>query len=282
MGQRTRRNSGPESLDGRTAVVTGAGSGIGRALAQRLAAHGSPVAICDWNEEGLEETAASISGPVLARKLDVSDRQAQLQFAAAVQEWAPTPLGVVANNAGVTVSQTAAEAAVEDDEWVVNVNFWGVVHGTRAYLPILLGQGSGAIVNVSSVFGLMGFPTQSAYCASKFAVRGYTESLRHELRGSGVRAITVHPGGIRTNIVANARFHVDDRGNRDHAAMIDEFAKIARTSPARAAKTIHEGVEKGRARILIGPDAAAISVLTRALPVRYFDVMERLSNAVRR
>lgn len=281
MAQRTRKN-GVTSLDGRTAVITGAASGIGRALAQRLAAHGSPVAICDWNEDGLEETAASISGPVFARKLDVSDRQAQLQFAAAVQEWAPTPVGLSINNAGVTVSQTAAEAAVEDDEWVLNVNFWGVVHGTRAFLPILQANGSGAIVNVSSVFGLMGFPTQSAYCASKFAVRGYTESLRHELRGSGVRAITVHPGGIRTNIVRNARFHVDDRGNRDHAAMVDEFARIARTSPNSAAKTIHTGIEKGKDRILIGPDAVAISLLTRAVPVHYFDVIERLMGAVRR
>jgi NADP-dependent 3-hydroxy acid dehydrogenase YdfG len=282
MAQRTRRDGGATRLDGRTAVITGAASGIGRALAQRLAAHGSPVAICDWNEEGLEETAASISGPVFARKLDVSDRQAQLQFAAAVQEWAPAAIGLVVNNAGVTVSQTAAEAAVEDDEWVVNVNFWGVVHGTRAFLPILLAQRSGAIANVSSVFGLMGFPTQSAYCASKFAVRGYTESLRHELRGSGVRAITVHPGGIRTNIVRNARFHVDDKGNTDHAAMVAEFARIARTSPAQAAKTIHTGVEKGRERILIGPDATVISLLTRAAPVRYFDVLERLMGAVRR
>ncbi|MDO8210396.1 SDR family oxidoreductase [Conexibacter sp. CPCC 206217] len=282
MAQRTRRNGRPASLNGRTAVVTGAASGIGRALAQRLAAHGSPVAICDWDEDGLQETAASIPGPVFARKLDVSDRQAQLQFAAAVQEWAPAPIGLAVNNAGVTVSQTAAEAAVEDDEWVVTVNFWGVVHGTRAFLPILLANGSGAIVNVSSVFGLMGFPTQSAYCASKFAVRGYTESLRHELRGSDVRAITVHPGGIRTNIVRNARFHVDDTGNTDHEKLVQEFAKNARTSPAKAAKTIHAGVENGKQRILIGPDAVAISLVTRIAPVRYFDVIERVMAAARR
>lgn len=282
MAQRTNGNGAATALDGRTAVITGAASGIGRALAQRLAAHGSPVAICDWNEEGLEETAASISGPVFARKLDVSDRQAQLQFAAAVQEWAPRAIGLVVNNAGVTVSQTAAEAAVEDDEWVMNVNFWGVVHGTRAFLPIFLQQRSGVVANVSSVFGLMGFPTQSAYCASKFAVRGYTESLRHELKGSGVRATTIHPGGIRTNIVRNARFHVDDRGGTDHAAMAAEFARIARTSPAKAAKTIHVGIEKGKDRILIGPDATAISLLTRSVPVHYFDVVERLMGTVRR
>ena len=204
--------STPIVVAGRTAVITGAGSGIGRALAQRLAAHGCPVALCDWNEEQLKETVDAIGGPVLSRKLDVRDRQGQMTFAAEARDWAPAPIGMVVNNAGVTVSQTVAAASPEDDDWCFDVNFWGVVHGTRAWLPVLTQQGSGAIVNVSSVFGLIGYPTQSAYCASKFAVRGFTESLRHELRGSAVRAITVHPGGVRTNIVENARFHVDDLG----------------------------------------------------------------------
>jgi NAD(P)-dependent dehydrogenase (short-subunit alcohol dehydrogenase family) len=272
----------PPNLDGRTAVITGAGSGIGRALAQRLAAHGSPVAICDWDEDGLAETAAAISGPVLAQKLDVRDRQGQMAFASQVREWAPRPIGLVFNNAGVTVVQTAAAASPEDDEWVVDVNFWGVVHGTRAYLPILLEEGTGAIVNTSSVFGLIGYPTQSAYCASKFAVRGYTESLRHELRDSGVRAIAVHPGGIATKIVENARFHVDDRGGTDKGVAVREFAAVARTSPERAAETIHTGVQRGSERILIGPDAAFISLLSRIAPVHYFDVFKRLEPLMRR
>jgi NADP-dependent 3-hydroxy acid dehydrogenase YdfG len=267
---------------GRTAVITGAGSGIGRAMAQRLAARGCPVAICDWNEDDLAETAASIDGPTFVRKLDVRDRGAQMAFAAAVAEWAPKPIAMVFNNAGVTVSQTAAEAAMEDDQWVVDVNFWGVVHGTRAFLPILLKQNDGAIVNVSSVFGLIGFPTQSAYCASKFAVRGYTESLRHELRETRVRAIAVHPGGIATNIVKHARFHVDDRGNTDRTVLENEFTKVARTSPAKAAEIIHTGVERGRDRILVGGDAGFLSVLTRLAPVRYFDVMQRLEPLIRR
>jgi NADP-dependent 3-hydroxy acid dehydrogenase YdfG len=267
---------------GRTAVITGAGSGIGRAMARRLAGHGCPVALCDWDEDGLHETAETIGGPTLARKLDVRDRGAQMAFAAEVREWAPAPLGIVFNNAGVTVSQTAAEAAVEDDQWVVDVNFWGVVHGTRAFLPILLEQDAGAIVNVSSVFGLIGFPTQSAYCASKFAVRGYTESLRHELRATGVRAIAVHPGGIATNIVKHARFHVDDRGNTDRGVLEQEFKRVARTSPDKAAEIIHRGVERGRDRILVGGDAGFLSILTRLVPVRYFDVMQRLEPLVRR
>ena len=269
-------------VSGRTAVISGAGSGIGRAMAQRLARHGCPLALCDWNEDDLQETAATIDGPVLARKLDVRDRGGQMAFAAAVQEWAPAPLGMVFNNAGVTVSQTAADAAHEDDQWVIDVNLWGVIHGTRAFLPILLAQGAGAIVNVSSVFGLIGYPTQSAYCASKFAVRGYTESLRAELRGSGVRAVAVHPGGIATNIVEHARFHVDDRGNRDHEVLRREFRRIARTSPEKAAAIIHAGVERGRGRILVGPDAGVLALLTRGAPVRYFDVIKRLEPLMRR
>ncbi len=269
-------------VSGRTAVISGAGSGIGRAMAQRLARHGCPLALCDWNEEDLQETVASIDGPVLATKLDVRDRGGQMAFAAAVKEWAPQPLGMVFNNAGVTVSQTAAGAAHEDDEWVIDVNMWGVIHGTRAFLPILLAQDAGAIVNVSSVFGLIGFPTQSAYCASKFAVRGYTESLRAELRDTGVRAIAVHPGGIATNIVEHARFHVDDRGNRDHAVLRRDFRRVARTSPEKAAEIIHAGVERGRGRILVGPDAGFLALLTRVAPVRYFDVIKRLEPLMRR
>ena len=171
----------------------------------------------------------------------------------------------------MTVSQTAAGAAPEDDEWVIDVNFWGVMHGTRAFLPILLEQDSGAIVNVSSVFGLIGFPTQSAYCASKFAVRGYTESLRHELRETGVRAVAVHPGGIETNIVKHARFHVDDRGNTDHDVLEREFRSVARTSPAKAAEIIHDGVERGqrphprraRRRLPVAADADRAGALLR-------------------
>lgn len=267
----------PPTINGQTAVITGAGSGIGRAFAQRLARHGCPVAIVDWNEDGLHETAATIDGPVLARKVDVRDRQAQMVFAAEVAEWAPQPIGVVFNNAGVTATQTIAEAAVEDDDWVLDVNLHGVIHGIRAFLPILLRQNSGVIVNTSSVFGLMGFPGQSAYCASKFAVRGYTESLRHELRGTGVRAITVHPGGVKTNIVANARFHSDPSGQSgSHEEMAAQFQKMAQTTPEKAAKIIHDGIEHGRARIRVGGDAVAIDWLTRAAPSRYFDLIDRL------
>jgi NAD(P)-dependent dehydrogenase (short-subunit alcohol dehydrogenase family) len=264
----------PIPLDGRTAFVSGAASGIGRAVARRLGDQGCPVAIVDQDEAGLEQTAELISGPVLSRTLDVRDRQAQMAFAAEVADWAPAPLGMVFNNAGVTTAQGVAEGSVEDDEWVTEINFGGVVNGTRAFLPILLREGSGVIVNTSSVFGLMGWPFQSAYCASKFAVRGFTESLRHELRGSGVRAVAVHPGGIKTNIVRNARYHADPlRRDLSHEDVAAQFEAIARTTPERAAEIIHRGVVAGKSRILVGSDAVFLDALVRLAPTRYFDVL---------
>ena len=267
------------AVDGRTAFVSGAASGIGRAVAQRLAAHGCPMAIADQDEDGLQQTAQLIGGPVLARRLDVRDRQAQLAFAAEVAEWAPTPVGMVFNNAGVATSQTIADAAIEDDEWVVSINFGGVVNGVRAFLPILQRQDSGVIVNTSSVFGLVGIPGQSAYCASKFAVRGFTDSLRQELRGSGVSAVTVHPGGVKTNIARNARYHAHPlRPDVTHEQAARDFDAIAFTTPERAARIIHRGVKAGRSRILVGPDAYMFDFLGRAMPTRYFEVLAFLEN----
>jgi NADP-dependent 3-hydroxy acid dehydrogenase YdfG len=270
-------------LAGQTAVITGAASGIGRALARRLSAHGSPVAIVDQNAGGLEETASSLTGPVLVEPLDVRDRQAQLAFAARVKEWAPAPIGAVFNNAGVAVSSTVAEGSIEDDEWLHSINFEGVVHGVRAFLPILLEQDSGTIVNTSSVFGLAGIPTQSAYCASKFAVRGFTEALRHELAGTGVRATTVHPGGVKTNIARNGRVRSDPRGlGRSSEQLADEFEALARTTPERAAEIIHKGVDAGKGRILVGPDAYFFDFITRLTPTHYWTVLDRLGELAAR
>src|SRR4051812_42688157 len=276
-----RRNVQP--LAGRTAVIPGAASGIGRALPLRLSAAGSPVAIVDANRDGLEETAAALSSPSLVRPLDVRDRQGQFAFAAEVKEWAPAPIGAVFNNAGVALSSSVAEASPEDDEWLHAINFEGVVHGVRAFLPILLEQDSGTIVNTSSVFGLAGIPHQSAYCAAKFAVRGFTESLRHELKGTGVRAITIHPGGVKTNIARNARMHSDPRGlGRTKDQMADEFEALVRTSPDRAAEIIHKGVDAGKARILVGPDAYVFDWLTRITPTHYYTVLDSLERAMTR
>jgi NAD(P)-dependent dehydrogenase (short-subunit alcohol dehydrogenase family) len=206
-----------------------------------------------------------------------------MTFAAEVTAWAPKPLGMVFNNAGVTVVQGVADASPEDDEWVFDVNFHGVVNGVRAFLPILLRQADGVIVNTSSVFGLVGFPHQSAYCASKFAVRGYTDALRQELRDTGVRAVVVHPGGVKTNIVRNARYRSDFRNRHtDKDAAAADFEALARTTPERAAKIIHRGVERGKARILVGPDAWLFDALARCAPTRYYDVLERLETVLRR
>src|SRR5947209_9061180 len=276
-----RRSHPP--LAGRTAVITGAASGIGRALAQRLSRHGCAVAIADADEEGLRETEGLLSGPALTRPLDVRDRQGQLAFAAEVAAWAPAPIGGVFNNAGVALSSTVADASPEDDEWLISINFEGVVHGVRAFLPLLLEQRSGAIVNTSSVFGLAGIPYQSAYCASKFAVRGFTESLRHELAGTGVRAITVHPGGVRTNIARSAKVHEDPRGeNRMPDEIALEFDAIARTSPERAAAIIHRGVDAGKSRILVGPDAYLFDWLARVAPSDPYRVLDALERVIRR
>jgi NADP-dependent 3-hydroxy acid dehydrogenase YdfG len=271
------------TINGRTVVISGAASGIGRALAQRLSAHSCPVAITDVNETGLKETEASLPGPALVRVLDVRDADAQRDFAGDVREWAPQPIGAVFNNAGVAVASSVLESNPDDDNWLWDINFHGVVDGTRAFLPILVEQNEGAIVNTSSVFGLVGMPNQSAYCSAKFAVRGFTDSLRQELRGTGVTAINVHPGGIDTNIVRNARVHKDPEGRgRTQEQMAKEFAAITMTKPDKAAEIIHRGVEAGKARILVGPDAYMFDVLGRIAPTHYYDLLGRLEGFLRR
>ncbi|MGQ0585778.1 MAG: SDR family NAD(P)-dependent oxidoreductase [Gammaproteobacteria bacterium] len=263
------------ALKAKVAVVTGAGSGIGRALAQLLAKKGCELALADINEAALKETASTLSGDVLLHRLDVADRAAVYAFAGAVQQRFGTA-HVVINNAGVAVSQTVNDMTWEDFEWLMGINFWGVAYGTKAFLPMLLAQDEGAIVNVSSVFGIIGVPTQSAYNAAKFAVRGFTEALRHELKDTGVRAISVHPGGIRTNIARASRFYKDPLGNSDRAGMAARFEQLARTTPEEAAASIVRGVEKGSPRVLIGADARLIDRVQRLLPERYGIVIDAL------
>ncbi|MFJ9369488.1 SDR family NAD(P)-dependent oxidoreductase [Nocardia sp. NPDC101769] len=269
-------------LSGHPVMITGAASGIGRGLAQLLSRRGSPVAIADIDTEGLKQTAASLSGPVLTRVLDVRDAADQLAFADEVREWLPAPLAAVFNNAGVAVSSSVLDSVPADDEWLRQINFDGVVNGTRAFLPILVEQGSGAIVNTSSVYGLAGMPYQSAYCAAKFAVRGFTDALRQELRGTGVSAVTVHPGGIRTNIARNGRVRKDPEGRgRTHEQMAAEFEAMTMTTPEQAAEIICRGVERGKARILVGPDAYLFDTLARVTPTHYFDVLSVVMGLVR-
>ena len=264
-------------VTGRPVMITGAASGIGRGLAQRLSRLGSPVAIADIDESGLKETAATLSGRVLTRVLDVRGADDVHRFADEVRDWLPAPLAAVFNNAGVAVTSSVLDAVYEDDQWLWDINFHGVVNGTRAFLPLLVAQDSGAIVNTSSVFGLVGMPNQSAYCAAKFAVRGFTDSLRQELRGTGVRAVTVHPGGITTNIARNARIRKDPEGlGRTKEQMAAQFEAMTMTSPDKAAMIIHKGLERGRSRILVGPDAYVFDALARLMPTHYFDVLARV------
>jgi NADP-dependent 3-hydroxy acid dehydrogenase YdfG len=269
-------------IAGRPVMITGAASGIGRSLARRLSRQGSPVAMADVDDAGLKDTARSLPGPVLTRVLDVRDAADVHRFAAEVRQWLPAPLAAVFNNAGVAVASSVMEADPDDDEWLRQTNFDGVVNGTRAFLPILIDQDDGVIVNTSSVFGLLGMPYQSAYCASKFAVRGFTDSLRQELRGTGVSAVTVHPGGITTNIARNARVRKDPEGRgRSHEQMAADFEAITMTTPDRAAEIICRGVERGKARILVGPDAYVFDALARVAPTHYYDVIAQFEKRLR-
>lgn len=260
------------------AVVTGAGSGIGRALAIRLAKEGiAGLAISDVNEDGLNETASMISAqiPVTTRVFDVSDRDAVNKFAEEVlgEHGYVTHLF---NNAGVGLIGEFEHISIEDFEWLMGINFWGAVYMTKAFLPTLLKQDAAHIANVSSVFGLIAPAEQTAYCSSKFAIRGFTESLRSELRETNVSVSSIHPGGIKTNIVRNSRV---GEGTPDEWKQqgVKFFDKVAKTSAEDAAEVIVRGIKSRNSRILIGKDAAAISLFSRLFPKRYLGVIERLA-----
>ena len=261
------------------AVVTGAASGIGRALAVRLAEEKiAGIAICDVNEQGLTETAemASQSGvPVSAHPLDVSklDRVEKLKAEVLERHGRVTHL---INNAGVGLFGTFEQISLEDFEWLMSINFWGVVYGCKVFLPVLKQQETGHIVNISSVFGLVAPPEQTAYCASKFAVRGFSEALRHELEGTNVRVSSVHPGGIKTNIARNSRVGADTPESFKPQG-VEFFDSVAATSPEKAAETILKGIKAKNPRILIGKDASAISAFARLFPKRYLRVIEKIA-----
>jgi NADP-dependent 3-hydroxy acid dehydrogenase YdfG len=265
-------------VNGKIAVVTGAGSGIGRALAQQLNNEGCALYISDINPDTLAETAASLQRSDVAvnqNVLDVADK-------AAVHAWADSiaaeqgHVDIVVNNAGVAVTSMVEDCDYENLEWLMGINFWGVIYGTQAFLPLLRKSQQGHLVNISSIFGVIAVPTQSSYNAAKFAVRGYTEALRQEMAGTNVHVCCVHPGGIRTNIARASRgshpgMSPDERGA--------EFEKVAKTTPESAAAQIIRAVEKQKKRLLIGRDAKFIDIIQRIFPVAYPRFMLALASS---
>ncbi|MCE5291518.1 MAG: SDR family oxidoreductase [Nocardiaceae bacterium] len=266
---------------GKVAVITGAGSGIGRALAIALTKAGAKVAISDWDAAGLQETAAlcrAEGGEPHSQVLDVRQKEAVHAYADLVAAHFGT-VNLVINNAGITIFGSVEESPYKDIEKVMDVDFWGVVYGTKAFLPYLIASGDGHVVNVSSVFGLFGFPRQSSYNAAKFAVRGFTESLRQEMliERHPVKVTCVHPGGIKTNIVKNASSSIDE----DLSTMQRVFEEVlTRTSPEDAAKTILNSVKNGDAKCLIGLDAKVMDLTVRALGSNYQRLFATVTSVV--
>ena len=263
-----------KSFENKVAAITGAGSGIGRALAVELGRQKCDVALSDVDEQGLLETVEQVRGlgvHVTSQRVDVADREA-------VHAWADQVVNehgkanLIFNNAGVALASTVEGMSYGDFEWLMDVNFWGVVYGTKAFLPHLKASGDGHIINVSSVFGLAGIPSQSAYNSAKFAVRGFTESLRQELdmMSYGVSASSVHPGGIKTGIARSSRIDrsVRDLGISDTDSR-ERFEKTFITGADKAARVILDGVRRNQRRILVGPDARVFDWVVRLLPSTY-------------
>ncbi len=259
-----------KQLAGGVAVVTGAASGIGRAVALALAHEGMRLALADRDEHGLLETVALVAGAggaATAHVVDVADEAAVNAFAQDVLR-EHGRVSVLVNNAGVSIFGTVQEVASDEIAWLMNVNFWGVVYGTKAFLPVLLAQPEACIVNVSSVFGLWAPPGQAAYAASKFAVRGFTESLRAELEATNVHVVTVHPGGIKTAIARNAR--VARAADPVLAATLTKTfdERLLTTPPEEMAAAIVRGIKQRRDRVVAGKDAHRIEMLIRMFPTR--------------
>ena len=276
------------AIPGSAAAVTGAASGIGRALALELAARGCDLALADRDEAGLASVAAEIGRDgkrkVSTHRVDVGE-PGQIQDFAQAAIAAHPQLNIVINNAGVALLGQFNEIDQAQMDWLFNINFWGTVHATRAFLPHLSSRPAAHIINLSSIFGIISPPGQTAYCAAKFAVRGFSESLRHELAmaNSPVRLSVVHPGGVSTNIARNSRTGSGVADNARRAESIDRFDTLAKTTPTAAALRIIEGIEKNQPRILIGNDARFADLLQRFRPATYWKVlakqMEKRMNA---
>jgi short-subunit dehydrogenase len=255
-------------------IITGAGSGIGQALAILAASKGAKVIASDIDEKGLEETRQKImtqNGWINIHRLDVSDPQAITDFSEMIKQTYNPQKIVLVNNAGVGLnSGTFAETPMQDFEWLMNINLYGVIRMTKAFLPLLLEQNNGNIVNVSSIFGIMGVRYQSAYCTAKFGVKGFSDVLKFELIDTNIRVSSVHPGGIKTKIASNARIS-EGQDLKQVAADLEKFERESLiNSPEYAAEVIMKGIQKGKSRILIGRDAKILDILVRTFPDNYF------------
>lgn len=263
-------------LHGRTAVVTGAAGGIGRAIAVALARRGCHLALADIADATLERTAAELAAPglrVSRHHLDVSDAEAIAAFPARVTA-EHEGVDVLVNNAGVALAGTFEQVPAADFEWLFGINFWGVVRMTRAFLPLLHKSDDARLVNISSLFGLIAPPGQTAYVASKFAVRGFSESLRHELGGTRIGVTVVYPGGVATSIARNARLpkSVPLAEAIERRRSFDAFLKMP---PEIAGETIVRGVENRKARVVVGADAKRAAIIERLMPVTYWSFLGR-------
>jgi NAD(P)-dependent dehydrogenase (short-subunit alcohol dehydrogenase family) len=261
-----------DNFRGKVAVITGAGGGIGRALATELANRGARLALSDVSDAGLAETAKALPAGTEARcyRVNVADRPVMFAHAdEVVRDFGTAHL--VINNAGVTVLGTIANTSIEEFEWQLAINLWGVIYGTKAFLPILLAQDEGHIVNLSSVLGLVTTPCQGAYSVSKFGVRGFTECLSRELEGTGVSATCVHPGGIRTDIGHKARKVAKAGPLEEHVQQLAHATMV--TTPEACARGILAGVARGRRRVLVGSSARSLDTVQRLLPSRYGSVL---------
>lgn len=265
------------SYSGKLCVITGAASGIGRALALDLARRGAALALSDVNAEGLAETERLIgaaSNRIRVDALDVADEDAVFRYAETVRE----SLGdadYVFNVAGLTRLGSFEASPLSSFEAIMDVNFWGVVRMSKAFLPQLI-RTRGGLVNISSLFGLIGFQGQSHYCASKFAVRGFSEAVAQELEDKGVRVTSVHPGGVATNIARNATLDVMPENAKDRGEIETRFDKAAITSAEKAADIILAGAAKGKRRVIVGRDAHAVSLIQRIFPQSYARKLRRL------
>jgi short-subunit dehydrogenase len=268
-------------FEGSAAAITGAASGIGRALALELAARGCDVALADLDSAGLESVAKEITAAhtrrVTIRTVDVADPQQIQDFAASAIAEFPS-LNLLFNNAGVALLGHFDEFDQTQMTWLMDINFWGVVRGTRAFLTHLQSRPQAHIVNISSIFGIIAPAGQSAYAASKFAVRGFSEALRHELAAnkSTVRLSVVHPGGVKTNIARQARTGTQLRESVSMSEVGDRFERLARTTPAAAAQRIIRGIERNEPRILIGSDAKLLDIIQRLKPATYWALLSRI------